>query len=43
MLIKLDLPILVYSLAARFALIAPFIASGFYIISRQLEKSEPPS
>ncbi len=41
MLIELDLPFLVYPLAAGFALIAPFIASGFYVISSQLEKSEP--
>lgn len=41
MLIKFDLPFLVYPLAAGFALIAPFIASGFYVISSRLEKSEP--
>ncbi len=41
MLIEFDLPFLVYPLAAGFALIAPFIASGFYIISSELEKSEP--
>jgi uncharacterized membrane protein len=41
MLIEFDLPFLVYPLAAGFALIAPFIACGFYVISRQLEKSEP--
>lgn len=40
MLIEFDLPFLVYPLAAGFALIAPFIASGFYVVSRQLEKSE---
>lgn len=43
MLIKFDLPFLVYPLAAGFALIAPFIASGFYVVSRQLEQSEPVS
>lgn len=41
MLIEFDLPFLVYPLAAGFALIAPFIASGFYAVSAQLEKSEP--
>lgn len=41
MLIEFDLPFLVYPLAAGFALIAPFIASGFYVVSSQLEKSEP--
>ena len=41
MLIEFDLPYLVYPLAAGFALIAPFIASGFYVVSSQLEKSEP--
>lgn len=41
MLIEFDLPFLVYPLAAGFALIAPFIASGFYVVSNQLEKSEP--
>lgn len=41
MLIEFDLPYLVYPLAAGFALIAPFVAGGFYIISCQLEKSEP--
>lgn len=41
MLIEFDLPFLVYPLAAGFALIAPFIASGFYVVSNQLEQSEP--
>lgn len=41
MLIEFDLPFLVYPLAAGFALVAPFIASGFYVVSSQLEKSEP--
>jgi len=37
MLVALDLPFLVYPLAAGFALIAPFVASGFYVVSSQLE------
>ena len=41
MLIEFDLHFLVYPLAAGFALIAPFIASGFYVVSKRLEKSEP--
>lgn len=41
MLIEFDLPFLVYPLAAGFALIAPFIAAGFYVVSAQQEKSEP--
>ena len=41
LLVEFDLPFLVYPLAAGFALIAPFIASGFYVISSRLEKSEP--
>jgi len=41
MLIEFDLPFLVYPVAAGFALVAPFIASGFYVVSSQLEKSEP--
>ena len=40
LLLHFDLPFLVYPLAAGFALIAPFIASGFYVVSRQLEKNE---
>ncbi len=36
-LLYLDLPYLVYPLAAGFALIAPFIASGFYVVSQHLE------
>ena len=41
MLIAFNLPFLVYPLAAGFALIAPFIASGFYVVSSRLEQSEP--
>ncbi len=41
LLIEFDLPFLVYPLAAGFALIAPFIASGFYVISSRLETNEP--
>lgn len=41
LLVEFDLPFLVYPSAAGFALIAPFIASGFYVISSRLEKSEP--
>lgn len=41
MLIAFDLPFLVYPLAAGFALIAPFIASGFYVVSRQRERGDP--
>ncbi len=37
MLLYFDVPYLVYPLAAGFALIAPFIASSFYHVSRQLE------
>lgn len=41
LLVQFDLPFLVYPLAAGFALIAPFIATAFYAISRSLERSEP--
>ena len=37
MLMAFELPYLVYPLAAGFALIAPFIASGFYVVSQRLE------
>ncbi len=40
LLIYLDLPFLVYPLAAGFALIAPFIATGFYAISHGLESHD---
>ncbi len=43
LLFKFDLPFLVYPLTAGFALIAPFIATGFYAISRQLEDGGRPS
>lgn len=41
LLLKFDLPYLVYPLAAGFALIAPFIATAFYAVSRNLERNEP--
>lgn len=41
LLVRFDLPYLVYPLAAGFALIAPFIATAFYAISRCLERGEP--
>jgi uncharacterized membrane protein len=41
MLLYLDLPYLVYPLAAGFALIAPFVACGFYVVSQRLEDDEP--
>ena len=34
---------LAYPLAAAFALIAPFVAAGFYELSRQREQGLPPS
>ena len=34
---------LAYPLAAGFALIAPFVAAGFYELSRQREHGQPPS
>lgn len=37
MLLYFDLPYLIYPLTAGFALIAPFIASGFYVVSQRLE------
>jgi len=41
LLLSFGLPYLVYPLAAGFALIAPFIATAFYAISRCLERNEP--
>lgn len=38
LLVRFDLPFLVYPLAAGFALIAPFIATAFYAVSRSLEQ-----
>ncbi|MBT5047530.1 MAG: DUF2189 domain-containing protein [Rhodospirillaceae bacterium] len=40
LLVQFDLPYLVYPLAAGFALIAPFVATAFYAISRGLERNE---
>lgn len=40
LLLRFDLPYLVYPLAAGFAFIAPFIAAAFYAISRSLERDE---
>jgi len=40
LLLGLDLPFLVYPLAAGFALIAPFVAAAFYAVSRLLERGE---
>ena len=39
LLLYFELPYLVYPLAAGFALIAPFIASGFYVVSQNLESN----
>jgi uncharacterized membrane protein len=41
LLVRFDLPYLVYPLAAGFALIAPFIAIAFYAVSRCIERNEP--
>jgi len=38
LLLYFDLPFLVYPLDAGFALIAPFVASGFYVVSQCLEE-----
>lgn len=43
LLVHFDLPYLVYPLAAGFAIIAPFIATAFYAVSRCLERNEPVS
>jgi uncharacterized membrane protein len=40
LLLIFDLPFLVYPLAAGFALIAPFIATGFYAVSYSLERGD---
>lgn len=41
LLLHFKLPYLVYPLAAGFALIAPFVASGFYVVSQRLEDGQP--
>jgi uncharacterized membrane protein len=41
LLLYFKLPYLVYPLAAGFALIAPFIASGFYVVSQHREEGRP--
>ena len=41
LLLIFGLPYLVYPLAAGFALIAPFIATALYAVSRTLERNEP--
>lgn len=41
LLVRFNLPHLVYPLAAGFALIAPFIASGFYAVSQRMEGIAP--
>ena len=41
LLLRFDMPFLVYPLAAGFALIAPFIAAAFYALSRSIERNEP--
>lgn len=43
LLLYFDLPFLVYPLAAGFAFIAPFIATAFYAISRDLEQGRTPT
>lgn len=40
LLFVLDLPFLVYPLAAGFALVAPFMAASFYAVSRVRERGE---
>lgn len=41
LLLYFDLPYLVYPLAAGFALVAPFVATGVYAVSFFLERGEP--
>jgi len=41
LLMRFNLPYLVYPIAAGFALIAPFVAAAFYAVSRCRERKEP--
>jgi uncharacterized membrane protein len=43
LLVYFELPFLVYPLAAGFAIVAPFVATGFYAVSHCLEQGETPS
>jgi uncharacterized membrane protein len=41
LLVRFELPFLVYPLAAGFAFVAPFVATVCYAVSRNLERNEP--
>lgn len=43
LLIRFDLPFLVYPLAAGFVLVVPFVVTGFYAVSAILERGERPT
>ncbi len=43
LLVYFELPFLVYPLAAGFAIVAPFVATGFYAVSHCLEQGEAPT